>query len=95
MYDADEIDNIMTNRSEYERVRDMMRRIVDFMSEGDLNEKDTYFLSSESDLGDDYMIYEDTYDSLGKRKVLNPIEVRDTIMRAVGGIRKTDKMLGL
>ena len=31
MYDADEIDNIMTNRSEYERVRDMMRRIVDFM----------------------------------------------------------------
>lgn len=86
MYDADEIDNIMTNRSEYERVRDMMRRIVDFMSEGDLNEKDTYFLSSESDLGDDYMIYEDAYDSLGKRRVLNPMEVRDTIMRAVGGI---------
>lgn len=86
MYDADEIDNIMTNRSEYERVRDMMRRIVDFMSEGDLNEKDTYFLSSESGLGDDYMIYEDTYDSLGKRRVLNPMEVRDTIMRAVGGI---------
>lgn len=86
MYDADEIDNIMTNRSEYERVRDMMRRIVDFMSEGNLNEKDTYFLSSESGLGDDYMIYEDTYDSLGKRRGLNPIEVRDTIMRAVGGI---------
>lgn len=86
MYDADEIDNIMTNRSEYERVRDMMRRIVDFMSEGDLNEKDTYFLSSESGLGDDYMIYEDVYDSLGKRRVLNPMEVRDTIMRAVGGI---------
>lgn len=86
MYDADEIDNIMTNRLEYERVRDMMRRIVDFMSEGDLNEKDTYFLSSESDLGDDYMIYEDAYDSLGKRRVLNPMEVRDTIMRAVGGI---------
>lgn len=86
MYDADEIDNIMTNRLEYERVRDMMRRIVDFMSEGDLNEKDMYFLSSESDLGDDYMIYEDAYDSLGKRRVLNPMEVRDTIMRAVGGI---------
>lgn len=86
MYDADEIDNIMTNRSEYERVRDMMRRIVDFMSEGNLNEKDMYFLSSESGLGDDYMIYEDTYDSLGKRRGLNPIEVRDTIMRAVGGI---------
>ena len=86
MYDADEIDNIMTNRSEYERVRDMMRRIVDFMSEGNLNEKDMYFLSSESGLGDDYMIYEDTYDSLGKRRGLNPIEVRDTIMKAVGGI---------
>lgn len=86
MYDADEIDNIMTNRSAYERVRDMMRRIVDFMSDGDLNEKDMYFLSSESGLGDDYMIYEDAYDSLGKRRVLNPIEVRDTIMRAVGGI---------
>ena len=40
-----------------------------------------YFLSSESGLGDDYMIYEDTYDSLGKRRGLNPIEVRDTIMR--------------
>ena len=63
----------MTNRSAYERVRDMMRRVVDFMSDGDLNEKDMHFLSSESGLGDDYMIYEDTYDSLGKRKVLNPI----------------------
>ena len=32
-----------------------------------------YFLSSESGLGDDYMIYEDTYDSLGKRRGLNPM----------------------
>lgn len=86
MYDADEIDNIMTNRSAYEQVRNMMRRIADFMSEGDINEKDTYFLSSESGLGDDYMVYENGYDSLGKRRVMNPIEVRDTIMRAVGGI---------
>ena len=48
MYDADEIDNIMTNRLEYERVRDMMRRIVDFMSEGISLRRIHISLSSES-----------------------------------------------
>lgn len=87
MYTEEEIDNIMSDRSAYDRVRDMMRRVVDFMSDGDLNEKEDYFLSSESGLGDDYAVYQGGYDSLGKRRMMNPMEVRTTIMRAVGGIR--------
>lgn len=87
MYTSEEIDNIISNPRLAGKVRLMMGKVLDFVSNGDMSNRESYFLSSDTEgIDPDFNVYTEGYDAMGKRRMMNPEEVRSNVMRAVGGI---------
>lgn len=90
LYTNEEMARILSDPDVRDKVRDMIRRVVDYSgSVSEMNDRDSYFLSTDELLSDP--VYADGYDAMGKRKVVSPAEIRMVMRDRLGGIKDRDE----